>query len=114
MAKEHGDLLQGTLALVILKALAGGEEHGFGIARWIERTSDDVLIIEEGSLYPALRRLEDRGWISSRWGLSDNNRRARYYSLTRTGRQHLRGEAASWLMFARAVTSVLRAEPALA
>ena len=114
MAKAHGDLLQGTLALVILKALAGSEEHGFGIARWIERMSDDVLVIEEGSLYPALRRLEDRGWISSRWGLSDNNRRARFYALTRAGRQHLRGEATTWLRFAGAVTAVLRAEPALA
>src|SRR4051812_24615901 len=108
MAKAHGDLLQGTLALVILKALAGGEEHGFGIARWIERVSGDVLIIEEGSLYPALRRLEDKGLIPSRWGVPDNNRRARFYSLSRAGRQHLRGEATTWLRFSTAVTTVLR------
>ncbi len=114
MAKENGDLLQGTLGLVILKTLAGGEQHGFGIARWIERTTGDVLIIEEGSLYPALRRLEDKGWIGSRWGITENNRRARYYALTRAGRQHLRGEAAVWLKFAGAVTTVLRAEPAMA
>ena len=114
MAKEHGDLLQGTLGLIILKALAAEELHGFGIARWIERVSGDILRIEEGSLYPALRRLEDRGLITSRWAISDNNRRARYYSLTRAGTQHLRGEASTWLKFAGAVTTVLRAEPAMA
>jgi PadR family transcriptional regulator PadR len=113
MAKDNGDLLQGTLGMIILKALAAEELHGFGIARWIERVTRDILIIEEGSLYPALRRLEDRGWITSRWGLSDNNRRARYYSLTRAGRQHLRGEASTWVRFAGAVTTVLRAAPAM-
>jgi transcriptional regulator len=113
MARDTGDLLQGTLGLVILKALAAGELHGYGIARWLETVTGDVLHVEEGSLYPALRRLEDRGWVASRWGLSDNNRRARYYALTRTGRLHLRGEASSWKRFADAVTVVLRADPAV-
>src|SRR5579862_6103924 len=80
------DLLQGTLQTLILKALLAGSAHGYGIARWIEETTDDILRVEEGSLYPALRRLEDKGYISSDWGLSDNNRRARYYLLTASGR----------------------------
>ena len=114
MADDRFDLLQGTLGLVVLKALLGGERHGYAIARWIEDTSHDVLQVEEGSLYPALRRLEDRGFISAQWGLSENNRRARYYALTAAGRRHLRNEAARWLEFAGAVTQVLRAAPSLA
>ena len=90
MRADTGDLLQGTLAILILKALLGGTQHGYGIARWVEGTTDDVLRIEEGSLYPALRRLEDNGWVTSEWGLSENNRRARFYTLTRAGRTHLR------------------------
>jgi PadR family transcriptional regulator PadR len=108
-----GDLLQGTLGILILKALLLGPAHGFAIARWIEETTSDVLKIEEGSLYPALRRLEDRGWVTSEWGLSENNRRARFYTLTAAGRAHLRSEAAVWLRYAQAVTRVLRAAPAL-
>ncbi len=111
---DTGDLLQGTLAILILKALLGGPLHGYGIARWIEETTGDVLRIEEGSLYPALRRLEDRGWVESEWGLSENNRRARYYQITRAGRAHLRAEAELWLRFATAVTRVLRVRPRLA
>jgi len=114
MAGEQFDLLQGTLGLVILKALLGGQLHGYAIARWVEDTTADVLRVEEGSLYPALRRLEDRGYISAEWGLSENNRRARYYGLTAVGRRHLRSEAARWLEFAGAVTQVLRAAPSLA
>jgi transcriptional regulator len=114
MTSERFELLQGTLGLVVLKALLGGELHGYGIARWIEETTADVLRVEEGSLYPALRRLEDRGLIASQWGLSENNRRARYYELTADGKRHLRGEAARWLEFAGAVTQVLRAAPSLA
>jgi transcriptional regulator len=114
MATQPGELLQGTLAILILKALLAGPAHGYGIARWVESTTADVLRIEEGSLYPALRRLEDRGWVSSAWGLSENNRRARYYTITRAGRAHLRDEAAVWLRYAGAVTQVLRAAPALA
>jgi PadR family transcriptional regulator PadR len=116
MAPKHetGDLLQGTLGILILKVLLLGRTHGFAIARWIEDTTADVLTIEEGSLYPALRRLEDRGWVTSEWGLSENNRRARFYSITAAGRKHLRNEATVWLRYSQAVTRVLRAEPALA
>jgi PadR family transcriptional regulator len=109
-----GDLLQGTLGILMLKALLLGPAHGFAIARWIEETTSDVLKIEEGSLYPALRRLEDRGWVTSEWGLSDNNRRARFYTISAAGRSHLRNEAAVWLRYSQAVTRVLRAAPAVA
>ena len=111
--RDSNDLLQGSLAILILKALLLAPAHGFGIARWIEDTTGDVLSIEEGSLYPALRRLEDRKWVVSEWGLSDNNRRARYYTLTATGRAHLRAEAALWMRYSGAVTRVLRAKPAI-
>ncbi|HTD59328.1 MAG TPA: PadR family transcriptional regulator [Gemmatimonadaceae bacterium] len=113
MATSTGELLQGTLGILILKALLAGSTHGYGIARWIEQTTRDVLLIEEGSLYPALRRLEDRGLVASEWGISDNNRRARYYHITAEGRTHLRAEAKAWTRHAGAVTSVLRAAPAL-
>ena len=111
MARDKGDLLQGTLGMMILKALVAQDLHGYGIARWIEDVTKDSLSIEEGSLYPALRRLEDRGWVTSAWGVSDTNRRVRIYSLSRQGRQHLRDEATTWLQFSRAVTLVLRTEP---
>jgi PadR family transcriptional regulator PadR len=111
--RESNDLLQGSLAILVLKALLPGPAHGFGIARWIEDTTDDVLNIEEGSLYPALRRLEDRKWVVSEWGLSENNRRARYYTLTPAGRTRLRSEAALWIRYSTAVTRVLRAKPAI-
>ena len=113
MARDTGGMLQGTLGLLILKSLVVQDQHGYGIARWIQDVSGDVLQIEEGSLYPALRRLEDRGFISSRWAITDNNRRARYYALTRAGRQHLRADASTWLQFSQAVTLVLRAEPSV-
>ncbi len=113
-ATRSGELLQGTLAILILKALYAEPTHGYGIARWIEGTTHDVLRVEEGSLYPALRRLEDRGLVDSEWGLSENNRRARYYRITTTGRAYLRAEAVAWTRYAGAVTSVLRAAPALA
>ena len=114
MRNETGDLLQGTLAILILKALLGGPAHGYGIARWVEATTEDVLRIEEGSLYPGLRRLEDNGWVTSEWGLSENNRRARFYTITRAGRAHLRAEASVWFRYASAVTQVLRSAPSLA
>jgi PadR family transcriptional regulator PadR len=111
---ESTDLLQGTLGILILKALLPGAAHGYAIARWIEDTTDDVLRIEEGSLYPALRRLEDRRWVTSEWGTSENNRRAKFYTLTAAGRKHLRDEAAVWLRYSQAVTRVLRTSPAVA
>ena len=112
MRAEPGDLLQGTLAILILKALLTGPAHGYAVARWVEATTDDVLRIEEGSLYPALRRLEDNGWVTSEWGLSENNRRARFYTITRAGRAHLRAEATVWFRYAGAVSQVLRSTPA--
>lgn len=114
MAREKGDLLQGTLGMLILKALIAQDLHGYGIARWIEEVTRGSLTIEEGSLYPALRRLEDRHWVTSSWALSDTNRRVRVYKLTRDGRAHLRAEASVWSEFAGAVTRVLRHEPSLA
>jgi PadR family transcriptional regulator, regulatory protein PadR len=114
LRQDSGDLLQGTLGILILKSLFLGAAHGYAIARWIEETTGDVLRIEEGSLYPALRRLEDRGWVTSEWGLSENNRRARYYTITAAGRKHLRTEATVWLRYSQAVTRVLRAAPAIA
>src|SRR6478672_1681074 len=114
MTDERFDLLQGTLGLLVLKALLGGELHGYAIARWVEDTTGEVLQVEEGSLYPALRRLEDRGFVTAQWGLSENNRRARYYELTPAGRRHLKTEAARWLEFSGAVTQLLRAAPSLA
>ena len=101
--------------MLILKALYAGEPtHGYGIADWIERATDDVLRVEEGSLYPALRRIEDKGWVTSSWGLSENNRRARFYTITTAGRAQLRAEGAVWLRFAAAVTQALRTAPAIA
>jgi len=113
MRADTGDLLQGTLAILILQALLTGPAHGYAVARWVEATTDDVLRIEEGSLYPALRRLEDNGWVTSEWGLSENNRRARFYTITRAGRAHLRAEATVWFRYAGAVSQVLRSAPAL-
>ena len=109
MSTGSAELLQGTLGLLILKALLPGDpQHGYGIARWVEATTGDVLRIEEGSLYPALRRLEDRGWVESEWGLSENNRRAKYYQLTRAGRAQLRAHTQRWTRYAEAVFRVLR------
>ena len=104
----QGELLQGTLDLLILKTLALGPAHGHTIAHVIERRSDDVLQVEHGSLYPALHRLEDRAWIASFWGTSENNRRARYYKLTSAGRKQLSVEEAKWLHLSMAVGKVLR------
>src|SRR5512146_2093068 len=107
MPSQSLDLLQGTLDLLVLKTLTWGTTHGYGIARWIQQVTGDVLRVEEGSLYPALHRLEKRGWIDSEWGLSENNRRAKYYKLTTRGRQQLRAEASSWSVFSDAVSKVL-------
>ena len=113
MPPGNGDLLQGTLGILILKALAFREMHGYAVARWIQDTTGDVLQIEEGSLYPALRRLEDKGYVDSRWGISDNNLRARFYAMTPEGERHLRSDATNWMRFAEAVMLVLRTEPSL-
>ena len=116
MPRQSVDLLQGTLDLLILKTLSWGSTHGYGIARWIQDTTGDVLQIEEGSLYPALHRLEKRGWVASEWGASENNRRAKYYNLTSLGRRQLQSEASSWAAFSTAVSRVLtsRAQPSWA
>lgn len=108
MADRDTDLLQGTLDLLILKALSLEPMHGWGIAQRIQQCSRDVLKVGQGSLYPALYRLEERGWISSAWGTSDNNRRAKYYSLTRKGRSRLQEETETWERFATAIGNVLR------
>ena len=104
----QGEMLQGTLDLLILRTLAIGAAHGHTIAYSIERQSDEVLQVEHGSLYPALHRLEDRGWIASFWGTSENNRRARYYRLTPQGRQQLTAQTNRWDQIVRAVNRVLR------
>src|ERR1700720_4633640 len=96
MADKKDDLLQGTLDLLILKALATGPMHGYGVAEWIHASSQDVLRVEEGALYPALHRLELRGLLSAEWGMSDNNRRAKYYALTAAGRKQSAQEAEYW------------------
>jgi transcriptional regulator len=111
MPDPNIEVLRGTLDLLILKAVSWGPAHGYAIARWIERAADDVLRIEEGSLYPALHRLETRGWIAAEWGTSENNRRAKFYSLTSRGRAQLRVETATWTRFAYAVFAVLEAPP---
>lgn len=104
---ERLDLLQGTLDLLILRTLIFGPEHGQGIARAIQHTSDQQLLVEHGALYPALQRLEKRGWIAAEWGTSRNNRRARYYALTTAGRRQLVKETKKWRRLAAAVGRVL-------
>jgi PadR family transcriptional regulator PadR len=101
------DLLQGTLDVLILKTLSGEPMHGYAISRWIRRRTDDVLSVEDAALYQALHRLERKGMIESEWGLSENNRRAKYYQLTQTGRRQLRTEATEWRQYAEAVFKVL-------
>ena len=103
------DLLQGTLATLILKSLSWGPLHGYGIARWIEQITDDELLVEEGSLYPALHRLQARELVSSQWTISDTNRRVRCYNLTEQGRQQLRAELSRWEKFSVAVSRALSA-----
>ena len=106
--ENPGDLLQGTLDLLILKALAKGSMHGYGVAEWIHESSQDVLRVEEGALYPALHRLELRGLLAAEWGTSDNNRRAKYYALTATGRKRLAEETEYWRRVSGAVARVLQ------
>ena len=105
--QENGEMLKGTLDMMILRTLIGGDAHGHTIAKVIERTSEDVLEVEQGSLYPALHRLEDRGWVSSYWGLSENNRKAKFYRLTAKGRKQLTLETSRWRQMARAIALVM-------
>lgn len=107
--QSDGDLIQGTLDVLVLKALTAGPRHGYAVAESIHRSSNDVLRVEEGALYPSLHRLELRGLLASEWGLSENNRRAKFYKLTDAGRCHLSEQADSWARLAAAVTQVLNA-----
>ena len=102
------DLVQGTLDVLVLKALAWGPRHGYGIARWLRDTTDDTILVEDRALYLALHRLEERDLIEAEWGLSENNRKARYYSLTRAGKRELTQRQATWTAYADAVFKVLR------
>ncbi len=105
--RQHSAHLQGTLDLLILRTLIFGPQHGQGIARAIQRESENVLIVDHGSLYPALQRLEERGFVAADWGTSDNNRKARFYSLTRRGRSELQREESEWRRIASAIMRVL-------
>ncbi len=113
MDQPNTDVIQGTLDMLILKTLSLGPLHGFGIARRVEQISRGVFKVNPGSLLTALKRLERAGWLDAEWRQTENARRARYYALTRAGRQHLRADASTWLQFSQAVTLVLRAEPSV-
>jgi transcriptional regulator len=106
------DLVQGTLDMLILKSLSGGPLHGYAIVRRIQRASDDFLKVEEGSLYPALHRMERRGWIDAQWGLSETNRKAKYYRLTAAGRAQLKVAARNWARIVEAIAGVMGTRPA--
>lgn len=107
---EKSELLQGTLDMLILKSLAnGGAQHGYAVARWIQATTDEALRIEEGSLYPALHRMKNRGWVDSEWGLSESNRRAKFYRLTAEGRAQLKKEVRAWHDMVQAIGLVINA-----
>jgi len=113
MASPRGEVLQGTLDLIVLKTLdALGPLHGYGIAQRVQQVSEDLLKLNQGTLYPALLRLEQRGWITSKWGISDNNRKAKYYSLTRAGRKQLATETETWERMAGVIARLLGAEEA--
>jgi transcriptional regulator len=109
MAYDRLKLIQGTVDLLILRALTRGPEHGYGVSVWIEERSRGELGLDDAALYPALHRLERRGLVVSDWGVSDNNRRAKYYEITRKGRQHLTKESSTWQRYSRAVSAVLEA-----
>lgn len=109
MEKTRLELFRGTLDVLILKSLIWGPLHGYAITSLIRRQSDEVLLVEEGTLYPALWRLESKGLVEAEWGLSDNNRKAKYYNLTSTGRHYLRSETRTWEAYAEAVAKILSA-----
>ena len=108
MANARTDLMQGTLELLILKTLARDSMHGYGIAQRIHQAVDDLLKVEDGSLYPALYRMEERGWVKSEWGVSENNRRAKFYKLTRAGKKQLDAEASNWERVSKAISRILQ------
>lgn len=107
MGRNPVDFLHGTLETLILKTLTGGPMHGYAIAKWIEDATDEAFAVEEGSLYPALYRMEKKGWLDAEWGTSELGRRAKFYRLTRAGRQRLAGDTAAWTAFSIAVNRVL-------
>jgi len=110
MPPEPSELLQGTLDILVLKALIFGPRHGYAVARWIRETTRDSLQVDEGALYTSLHRMENRGWVEAEWGLSENNRKAKFYQLTAPGRRELRGRSQLWTSYAEAVSRVLAAE----
>jgi PadR family transcriptional regulator PadR len=113
MTPPSGEVLQGTLDLIVLKTLdAMGSQHGYGIAVRIQQVSEDLLKLNQGTLYPALLRLEQRGWISSKWGVSENNRKAKFYTLTRSGRRQLATETESWERMAAVIQRLIRTQGA--
>ena len=107
MASQSLDLIRGTLDVLILKSLSEGPQHGYGVGRWIREETEGELQIEEGALYPAMHRLENRKWVASTWGISENNRRAKYYRLTAKGEKHLNAEVDRWTRYASAVSRIL-------
>ena len=109
MAKQKAELLQGTLDMLVLRVLVSGPMHGYAIVRQIQKSSDDMLVVEEGSLYPALHRMERRGWIDPEWGLSESNRRAKFYKLTRSGRKQVTVQSDRWQRLVEAVAGVMLA-----
>lgn len=109
MANTEIDLLRSSLDLLILKALSWGPRHGYGVAEWIEDATNDALSVEEGTLYPALHRLERKRWVAAEWGISDHNRRAKFYRLTPAGRTQVRATAPAWHRHAEAIAAALRA-----
>jgi transcriptional regulator len=109
MTDDRLSILKGALDVLVLKALSWGPMHGYGVSYWIRQVTDEAFALQEGVLYPALHRLEHKGWIESEWGVSDNNRRARYYRLTPLGRRQLRHEVSTWARFAEAVGKVVNA-----
>jgi PadR family transcriptional regulator, regulatory protein PadR len=106
--KKNDLMLQGTLDMLVLKALSRAPMHGYDVVRWIHETTEDELRVEEGSLYPALHRLERRGWIEAEWGLSDNNRRAKFYQITKAGRKQLAVETSTWKRMTEAIAKVMQ------
>jgi PadR family transcriptional regulator PadR len=108
MARDELQLLQGTLDVLVMKTLSAGARHGYDIARWIRETTDAELQVEDRALYVSLHRMEERGWLEAEWGLTDNNRNAKYYQLTREGRKQLAAKTATWSRYAAAVSKILQ------